>query len=81
MKGTWCIFCHKITIMAQMILKELIELCQIWFLTTLKPVLEYSEVPDSLQSLNCSLPGSSVHGVFQARMMEWVAIFSSRAFS
>ena len=27
----------------------------------------------------CSLPGSSVHGIFQARILEWVAIFSSRA--
>ena len=28
--------------------------------------------------MDCSLPGSSVHGVFQARVLEWVAIaFSS----
>ena len=24
--------------------------------------------------MNCSLPGSSVHGIFQARVLEWVAI-------
>ena len=24
--------------------------------------------------MDCSLPGSSVHGVFQARILEWVAI-------
>ena len=24
--------------------------------------------------VDCSLPGSSVHGVFQARVLEWVAI-------
>ena len=29
----------------------------------------------------CSLPGSSVHGIFQARMLEWVAIFHSRQLS
>ena len=28
-----------------------------------------------------SLPGSSVHGIFQARVLEWVAIFFSRASS
>ena len=28
--------------------------------------------------MNCSLPGSSVHGIFQARILEWVAISSSR---
>ena len=25
-------------------------------------------------SMNCGLPGSSVHGIFQARILEWVAI-------
>ena len=28
--------------------------------------------------MDCSLPGSSVHGVLQARILEWVAISSSR---
>ena len=31
--------------------------------------------------MNCSLPGSSVHGILQARILEWVAISSSRGFS
>ena len=41
-----------------------------------------SEVAQSCPTLSdpmdCSLPGSSVHGIFQARVLEWVAIaFSS----
>jgi len=24
--------------------------------------------------MDCSLPGSSVHGIFQARILEWVAV-------
>ena len=28
--------------------------------------------------MDCSLPGSSVHGIFQARLLEWVAISYSR---
>ena len=28
--------------------------------------------------LDCRLPGSSVHGIFQARILEWVVISSSR---
>jgi len=24
--------------------------------------------------MDCSLPGSSIHGIFQARILEWVAI-------
>jgi len=38
-------------------------------------------MPDSLQLhalMDCSLPGPSVHGIFQARILEWVAISSSR---
>ena len=31
--------------------------------------------------MDCSLPGSSVHGIFQARILEWVAIPFSRASS
>ena len=28
--------------------------------------------------MDCSLPGSSIHGIFQARILEWVAISFSR---
>ena len=31
--------------------------------------------------MDCSLPGSSVHGIFQARILEWVAISFSRGSS
>ena len=31
--------------------------------------------------MDYSLPGSSVHGILQARMLEWVAMPSSRASS
>ena len=31
--------------------------------------------------MDCNLPGSSVHGIFQARVVEWVAISFSRGSS
>ena len=31
--------------------------------------------------INCSPPGSSVHGILQARILEWVAMPSSRGSS
>ena len=31
--------------------------------------------------MDCSSPGSSAHGILQARMLEWVAIAFSRASS
>ena len=27
--------------------------------------------------MDCSLPGSSIHGIFQARVLEWVAIYET----
>ena len=40
-----------------------------------------SVMSDSWQPMNCSLPGSSVHGILQARILEWVAIPFSRGSS
>ena len=37
--------------------------------------------PTLWDSINCSPPASCVHALFQARMLEWVAIFFSRASS
>ena len=34
--------------------------------------------PTFCDPMGCSLPGSSVHGILQARILEWVAISSSR---
>ena len=34
--------------------------------------------PTLCNPMDCSPPGSSVHGMFQARILEWVAISSSR---
>ena len=31
--------------------------------------------------IDCSLPGSSAHGIFQARVLEWVAIVFSEMIS
>ena len=43
--------------------------------------VQFSSVAQSCQTLcdpmGCSLPGSSVHGILQARILEWVAISSS----
>ena len=34
--------------------------------------------PTLCDPMDCSLPGSSVHGIFQARALEWVAIAFSK---
>ena len=55
---------------------------QAWFIVKFFSIIDlgskWSEVTQSCLTLcnpiDCSLPGSSVHGIFQARVMEWVAI-------
>ena len=34
--------------------------------------------PTLCDLMDCSLPGSSVHGILQAAILQWVSIFSSR---
>ena len=50
-----------------------------------RKVKSESEVPQSCPTfrdpMDCSPPGSSVHGIFQARVLEWVAISFSRGSS
>ncbi|CAI9171439.1 unnamed protein product [Rangifer tarandus platyrhynchus] len=41
-------------------------------------LLNCSVVSDSCDSMDWGLPGSSVHGIFPARILEWVAIPFSR---
>jgi len=45
---------------------------------SLVEVRSESEVAQSCLTLSdpmdCSLPGSSIHGIFQARVLEWVAM-------
>ena len=38
----------------------------------------YQSCPTLCDPMGCSLTGSSVHGIFQARILEWVAISFSR---
>ena len=48
------------------------------FLLQCVKVKSESEVAQSCPTLgnpmDCSIPGSSIHGIFQARVLEWVAI-------
>ena len=55
------------------------------FFTSHYKYIPKSEVAQSCPTLHdrmdCNLPGSSVHGIFQARVLEWVAISFSRGYS
>ena len=50
-----------------------VELRWLWF--------SHWVVSDSLWPMDCSLPDFSVHGILQARILEWVAVSFSRGSS
>ena len=58
--------------------KELFHLASVYWVSTLYQAWTMCSVTQSCPTLcdpvNCSLPGSSVHGIFQAIALEWVGI-------
>ena len=54
-------------------------LTQIIFLLCV-PAKSLQLCPTLCDPMNCSPPGSSVHGILQARILEWVAMPSSRVY-
>ena len=62
----------------------------VWALTKQKLLCEFMKESESevaqlcltlCDPVDCNLPGSSVHGILQARILEWVAISFSRGSS
>ena len=52
------------------------------YLNSSKSESEFAQSSPTLRDpMDCSLPGSSIHGVLQARVLEWAAIAFSRGSS
>ena len=62
------------------ILSVIKEMIDIWACRKVK-VLNTDSCLTLCNPMDCSLPGSSVHGMLQARTLEWVAISSSKGSS
>ena len=77
-RGTWWATAHEIT-ESDTIEQLTLEI----YLTFLE--VKWSELAQSCPTLcdpmDCSPPGSSIHGILQARILEWVAISFSRGSS
>ena len=59
---------------------------QVWLTSWIKkhyhvPVKSLQSCPTVCDPMDCSLPGSAVHGILQAKILEWVAISFSRGSS
>ena len=59
-------------------MREVINLSLFWAYNSCASA---QSCPTLCDPMDCSPPGSSVHGVSQARTLEWVAISSSRGSS
>ena len=59
--------------------QEKVALNSVITLTLKSERVSCSVLSNSLDPMECSLPGSSVHGILWARILEWVAMRSSRA--
>ena len=57
---------------------KIIEILR-FFIHTKAKVLVAQSCPTLCDPMDCSPPGSSVHGIFQARILKWAAIPFSRA--
>ena len=52
-------------------------LLQLSFSTAAAAAKSLQSCPTLSDPMNCSLPGSSIHGIVQARVLEWGAIVFS----
>ena len=53
-------------------------MCSKWYRFASVSLSRFSHVQLFVTPVDCSPPGSSVHGILQARIMEWVGMRSSR---
>ena len=59
--------------------KQILYICYIYIYESESEVAQL--FPTLCDPVDCSPPCSSVHGIFQARVLEWVAISFSRGSS
>ena len=69
------------TAMLLEVIRVLLVLRPCWMSGLKVKVLVTQSCPTLCDPMNCSPPGSSVHGILQARILEWVAIAFSRGSS
>ena len=54
--------------------------CEVLMVHVSPSSLHAQSCPTLCHPLDCRSPGSSVHGIFQSRALEWVALSSSKIF-
>ena len=75
----WTLIINIISFIMFPLLKKMHPSIQRYITVVLAKLLQLC--PTLCDPIDCSLPGSSVHGIFQARILEWVVMPSSRVSS
>ena len=78
LRNIWNLHVYSLNIYS--ILSILFNLVSIHFLNTVLALVAQL-CPTLCDPMDCSPPGSSVHGILQVRMLQWVAMPSSRGTS
>ena len=66
----------KVRLVKAMVFPVVTYGCESWTVKKVSEVIQ--SCPTLCNPVDCSPPGSSVHGILQARTLEWVAMLSSR---
>ena len=79
---SFIMFVRVIMLLCDAIINSFPLLCSIPFYEySVEIMLVAQSCPALCNPMDCSLRGSSIHGIFQARVLEWVAISFSRGSS
>ena len=69
----------KVRLVKAMVFPVVMYGCESWTVKTAAAAAKsLQSCPTLSDPMDCSPPGSSVHGIFQTRVLEWVAIAFSR---
>ena len=80
--GEWVMqYLSKYNMNSDSISRESINLWDLWYSWDTNWKWNPSVMSDSLWPMDCRQPSSSIHGISQARILEWVAISFSRGSS
>ena len=71
---------RKVCLVKPMVFPIVMYGCESWTIKKAESEVAQS-CPTFCDPMDCSLPGSSLHGILQARVLEWVAISISRGSS
>ena len=78
-REAWCTVVHRVA-KSQTDVTGWVNWINVWKIISVEVLVTHS-CPTLWNPIDCSPPGSSVHGILKARILKWIAIHFSRVFS